>query len=148
MPSWSPDGSSVVAFSGSSSAHDIVVVDRDGHDERPIVTTPQDEYWPTWGPTGRIAFSRVVNAPDNRPTFVVIDSDGGNETVLSGLLNEYPGASAAWSPDGTILLGGDWDPNTPGTFVLHLIDPAGVMPETSLPLVQNVGIVTWQRLAE
>lgn len=146
MPSWSPDGSSLVAFSGRSGAHDIVVVERDGSAERVLADTFRDEYWPVWGPTDRIVFSRVLGS-QNRPTFVLIDPDGDNERVLDGLLPEWPGAAATWSPDGALLLGGDFDADEPGTFVLHLIDPTGVAPEESLPIAQNVGIVSWQRLA-
>ncbi|MEZ4596310.1 MAG: hypothetical protein R3C32_05370 [Chloroflexota bacterium] len=101
MPSWSPDGSSLVAFSGRSGAHDIVVVERDGSAERVLADTFRDEYWPVWGPTDRIVFSRVLGS-QNRPTFVLIDPDGDNERVLDGLLPEWPGA-ATWSPDGALL---------------------------------------------
>jgi hypothetical protein len=75
---------------------------------------------------------------------------------------EWTGAAAGWSTDGTTLLGGLYvhdpsptaqrSPCTVGSpcrwFELQIIDADGVDPTRSIPISDNAGIISWQRLAD
>ena len=136
------------------------MVDADGSDEHAISEDIHDEYWPAWSPAGdRIAFSRVMGGADNRPHFVVVDPDGGNEVVLGSDGDpNYSGASPIWSPDGRYLLGGVYldesgaysncSPVPPcATLELHIIDARDVEPVRKLSLDRNFWNIAWQRQA-
>jgi hypothetical protein len=149
LSQWAPDGSAIVFYAGHDGAHDVWTVATNGDDEGPISTDFHDEYWPSWSPTGDwIVYSRVIQGLQNRPTFVLDDPKGSEERILEAIPQQMPGMLAVWSPDGTSLLGGDWQVGQ-AAFDLHVIRIPGVGdPEvTVIPIEDNVGQITWQRLA-
>lgn len=93
IPSWSPDGRSIAfqrRFAG------IWTMAADGSDQRQLSPPETSDGWPSWGPTGRIAFvhdgdlwTMADDGSDRQPVTYTPDAE------------EY---LAAWSPDGRSLV--------------------------------------------
>ena len=90
MPSWSPDGSKLVTYVGSDGVHDIETVGVAGSEGRPLSGQAEDEYWPVWGPAGRVVYFRVI---DPRKAVVEVENylyatSQLSQTTLSSVLGQ------------------------------------------------------------
>lgn len=94
---WSPDGSQIMFVSWTKeNLFDIYVMDKDGGNQRPVISTPADELVPDWSPDGRkIAY--VVNR-DGDTNIYVLDLQTMNTTQLKS--DSLDGFAPKWSPDG------------------------------------------------
>ncbi|NDJ62975.1 MAG: hypothetical protein GYB67_17780 [Chloroflexi bacterium] len=99
-PDWSPDGREIVFTSNRDGSADLYVMNANGSDPRPLLTTPDvDEGAPAWSPDGdRIAF--VANSSDAPEIFVLTISESTvNQITDDGL----PKGAPTWSPDGQMI---------------------------------------------
>jgi Tol biopolymer transport system component len=107
-PAWSPDGSKIAfvktGTSGIGPQYSIYVMNADGSGQTQL-TGPHPGFFtgdqePDWSPNGqKIAYTHSIGS-DEEGIFsgiFVMDSDGGNQTQLTGY--EFDG-SPHWSPDG------------------------------------------------
>ena len=98
-PAWSPDGGTI-AFAtnrGPKKSVEIYLMDRNGHQQRPLVTIPGNSFEPAWSPDGKqVAFA---NTPPkgHRSVMYVIGANG------RGLRHFGYGEEQAWSPDGRTI---------------------------------------------
>jgi len=142
-PAWSPDGKRLAYYTGVDGMHDIYTVNRDGTDERPYSTDPQDEFTPVYSPDGtRLAFERVAD-PAGDDHFVVGTADG---KILRELETPMlaPGPYV-WSPDGRYLIGTVVNAEQTGTDGLLFVDVTD--PTRSIRILGVNGDMSWQRLA-
>ena len=119
-PAWSPDGTKIAFASGraitpATSACtgniDIYVMNADGTNVTPVVTTVGTDIQPTWSPDGtQLAYSSQYAIATNKATskFNVLraSSDGTGTPVklTKKACNDGPrGCSPDWSPDGTTI---------------------------------------------
>jgi Tol biopolymer transport system component len=108
-PSWSPDGTEIAFFRQQGSGlvvgkgFDLFVVDVDGSNLRPIVTTDLDEVEPAWSPDGEwIAFvAQGVGAPGLPGGIYRMRPDGSDRQLVLELRDLRSGLD--WSPDGESL---------------------------------------------
>ena len=120
-PAWSPDGSTI-AFRTDRSPAGIWIVDGDGSNLRPLLTTPdvRDADAPAWSPDGRsIAFNATLEDSPNAFSAVIMiaDADGLHAHRLT--TNAGNVAWPSWSPDGTrIAFQGVPDLTAPHIFVI------------------------------
>jgi len=103
-PDYSPDGKSIVAVQFRRSGSDLVLLDADGSNIRPLTSFHDDEvevYSPRWSPNGqRIAFS-VFRENGMRDVAVVDVASRALELVTNDSINDrYP----VWSPGGDSVL--------------------------------------------
>jgi TolB protein len=91
MPSWSPDGKSIVFTSNRSSSGAIWIMRRDGTNERKIYDRAgTDEFFPQYSPDGRrIAFGQLTRGTQE---VWVVSSDGRNPRRIA------VGGRPAWVP--------------------------------------------------
>jgi TolB protein len=125
-PAWSPDGSKIAfvktGTSGVGPQYSIYVMNADGSGQTKI-TGPHPGFFtgdrePGWSPDGqKIAYSHYIgdDATGFYSAIFVMDSDGGNQTQLTGY--EFDG-SPHWSPDGQRIVFA----STPG---ISTINPDG-----------------------
>jgi TolB protein len=146
-PRWSTDGKQLLYHVGPAQ-HDIRTFDTTTEQESLISIDQSDEYWPSWSPDGsRIAFSRVLTSSANTPRFVVADADGTGATLV-GDVPEGSGMDAAWSPDGTLLLGGRPSETRADAWDIRLLDAESAGPPVQVfTLEDSYGTTSWQRLA-
>ena len=112
QPTWSPDGRQVAYYSYQpGGTTDIYVIDANGTNAHPIVTSTSWEYAPAWSPDGsKIVFERD-NTNGERPYgfLVVVNADGSGETQITDA-TPSPGyafavdARTRWSPDGSRIV--------------------------------------------
>jgi TolB protein len=108
-PSWSPDGTEIVFFRQHGSGlvvgkgFDLFVIDADGSNLRPIVTTDLDELEPAWSPGGEwIAFvAQGVGSPGLPDGIYRMRPDGSDRQLVLKLNDLRSGLD--WSPDGQLL---------------------------------------------
>jgi Tol biopolymer transport system component len=152
-PKWSPDGTELVASTGSLAAisepSGIVVMKPDGSAQRVIAEDSGNPMWsPNWAPSGRhLAYYRAVEPLEyfnERPCTVrtwIIDADGTDARQLDPLA-EGCEMAPLWSPDGTrlalFLIGVD-DP-TPSLH-MSLVTLDGSEPIVTLG---DGGVGSWQ----
>ncbi len=91
MPSWSPDGTSIVFTSNRSSSGAIWIMRRDGTNERKIYDRAgSDEFFPQYSPDGRrIAFTRLARGTQDVWT---MSRDGRNARRVAA------GGRPVWAP--------------------------------------------------
>lgn len=97
-PSWSPDGTHLLAVPADDLDTRIVVVDLATGDVRTLLEDPGVEDGPRFSPDGaRIAFSLLASGANDEDIYVMT-ADGSNPTRLT----DDPGYdyAPAWSPDG------------------------------------------------
>jgi Tol biopolymer transport system component len=101
-PSWSPDGRWLAYAYGPKAKHDIAIGAVDGSEERPIVTSGDDDLLPVYSPDGtRIAFERLDAT--GRASVRTVTVDGHDPRAIGGdaVVDFEP---LCWSPDGSSLL--------------------------------------------
>ena len=99
-PSWSPDGSKIVFYSGRDGDDEIYVMDADGSNPIRLTDSPGSDRDPEWSPNGdKIVF---VSLREGGFDVYVMDADGSNQTQLTSTFGENfdPG----WSPDGSKIV--------------------------------------------
>jgi Tol biopolymer transport system component len=104
VPSWSADGTSVVATAWFTDKPDILALNADGSGATPIANTPVNENDAAWSPDGgRIAYWRLSDTP--RQAVHVVDADGTHEATIfeSDSPNGFSGNVPSWSADGKHL---------------------------------------------
>jgi Tol biopolymer transport system component len=100
QPGWSPDGTKLVFRSDRRDNNaDIWVMNADGSNPQPLVTTPGDERYPAFSPDGTKLVYRTDT--DGDPEIYVAQADGTNPVKLTD--NALFDSAPAWSPDGTRL---------------------------------------------
>lgn len=101
-PSWSPDGSKIVFWSGRDpEGTHIYIMNADGSGQTKITSGPASDRYPVWSPDGsRIAFVRTLSALVEE--IFVMNTNGANLTNVSNLGTRS--LSPVWSPDGKKLL--------------------------------------------
>jgi Tol biopolymer transport system component len=100
QPGWSPDGSRIVFRSDRRDNNpDVWVMNADGANPQPLVTTPGDERYPAFSPDA----SKLVyrSDTDGDPEIYVARSDGTGPVKLTD--NALFDSAPAWSPDGRRL---------------------------------------------
>jgi Tol biopolymer transport system component len=135
---WSPDGGRIAYSVGPIGSREIWVMDsRDGTGRRRL-TTAGDDFRPSWGTNGLIAFTRksgrtseiwVVN-PDDRATSARIPAD------------EDGGFDPAWSPDGKRLAFARVVGGVPRIFIVNANGHSGLRQLTSTSTCDCI-LPTW-----
>jgi Tol biopolymer transport system component/CubicO group peptidase (beta-lactamase class C family) len=97
MPSWSPDGGSLVWIGERDGQTDVVVGDAAGSTASPITNDPAHDVLARWSPDGSaIAYSSDI---DGDSEIYLIAPDGTRRRQLTE--NDTADWMAAWSPDGS-----------------------------------------------
>jgi Tol biopolymer transport system component len=104
-PIWSPDGAHIMFLSWTKeNSFDIYLMDRNGENQRPIVSGPASEIMADWSPDGsKIAF---VSNEDGEYEIYAVDLQAQVTVRLSDsskFASEFPKwspGSPKWSPDG------------------------------------------------
>jgi dipeptidyl aminopeptidase/acylaminoacyl peptidase len=96
QPAWSPDGSRIVLRSDRRDNNpDVWVMNADGTNPQPLVTTPGDERYPALSPDGsKLVYRSDV---DGDPEIYVAAADGTGAVKLTD--NTLFDSAPAWSPD-------------------------------------------------
>lgn len=76
------------------------MMNSDGNEQRPLISSPEDENGPTWAPGPRIAF-KMASDPDAPGDIYVVEPDGSGLMQLTS--DPAPESEAAWSPDGSLI---------------------------------------------
>jgi Tol biopolymer transport system component len=94
---WSPDGSQIMFVSWTKkNLFEIYVMNKDGNNQRPIVSSSADELVPDWSPDGRkIAY---VSNKDGGSNIYLLDLPTMNTTRLTS--DSLEGFAPKWSPNG------------------------------------------------
>jgi len=106
QPGWAPSGTQLafvreVPGSVISEQSDLFVMDANGENATNLTETDGNERDPAWSPDGaKIAFAGVR---DGGEEILTMDSDGGNEEILTGDGADAFDRAPDWSPDGTML---------------------------------------------
>lgn len=128
MPSWSPDGSSIVFHSDRAGNFDIWIMDGDGGNPRPLTEGRGHDFIPRWSPDG----SRIVFYSDrqgnvfidhNDLDVYVMNADGSDQTPIT----DAPGRDmlADWSADGARIA---FVSDRAGPYDIFLMDADGANP--------------------
>jgi len=107
-PSWSPDGTQLVALCWEQSVGtQLCIFNRDGSSFRYLTNEPNSSFWnPTWSPDGtQIAFTKYN--PTARISLIKPDGTGFRQLI--------EGFDPSWSPDGKEIIFG----TTSGIFVVR-----------------------------
>jgi Tol biopolymer transport system component len=110
-PSWSPDGTAITFHSARVRGYglDVYVMNRDGSDQRRLVTHPtaggepsdntHDDFDPTWSPDG--SFIAFVTYRNGNAEIYRMDTTGHATARLT--TNPADDLNPAWSPDGRTI---------------------------------------------
>ncbi len=110
-PELSPDGTRFVFYLSRQTQDDIVIVNRDGTNQRDLTNDAAFDRYPRWSPDGK----RIAFASDRSGVYEIwtIDADGTNLRQLTFTGKE--GTSfPIWSPDGKRIL----YRSTPQTYII------------------------------
>ncbi len=99
QPAWDRSSQKLAFHSERSGNRDIWIVNADGTGLTRLTTDPDEDYFPSWTPDGRIVFMTERARPEKIWNDVrVINVDDGQETTLfTGVAH---GGPLYWSPEG------------------------------------------------
>jgi TolB protein len=125
-PVFTADGSAIVYSRGADEGSDLVMVDRSGYTQRLTVGNGTDNTSPSFSPDGsQIAF---ISARSGLPNVYIMDADGTNMTLLTGVDMRVPNyrASPDWSPDGRSIA---YEQRASGGFQVWMSDVRSRVPK-------------------
>ena len=133
-PTWSPDGSRLafLRFRGGCSGDcydslDIYVVNADGGGETRIRegASISDGWWgrPDWSPDGAQLVFRQAAATPYLGEIYVMNADGSGVVQLTG--NGENNSGPTWSPDGSRIAYGRYDPSGSRVDQIHVMNADG-----------------------
>ena len=94
LPSWSPDGRTILFVSERDGNFEVYVMNADGSGKRNVTRHPGHDSAPTWSPDGRkIAFT---TKRDGNFEVYVMNADGSGQQNLTR--NPAPDRAPVWSP--------------------------------------------------
>ncbi len=99
-PAWSPDAKQIVfTAKPSTDRFELHVINRDGSNEKTLVSDPSNNWYPSWSPDGsHLAF---VSDRSGQIQVFVGDANGQNARQLTSAGNNW---APSWSPDGSTLV--------------------------------------------
>jgi Tol biopolymer transport system component len=148
QPTWSPEeaGGSIVfqqppADNASGTDRELWLIDSNGSNLAPLVTSFDENTGPEWAPHGgRLLFDRwSYSAPRERSGLATASPDGSNITIINNTLVRRRMPAPSWSPDGTKIA------LTTAARHLYLIDATGTG-ATRITTHDDVIDVDWQPL--
>lgn len=98
LPELSPDGNTFVLRQFSQTQEDIILINRDGTNQRELTNDKSFDRYVRWSPDGK----KLIFASDRSGNYEIwmIDSDGTNLRQLT-FIKDNAASIPAWSPDGT-----------------------------------------------
>lgn len=138
MPSWSPDTNRVAYAFGSNTdpakPWRLLVMNADGTGRQELAGFSGK--YPSWGPTGLIAFRRVYS----QEGLYVVSGDGGSPRLLANVGKD---TAPAWSSDGA-RVAFMADKNSTGDWEIYVInaDGSGLKNLTNSPTTMDLA-PTW-----
>lgn len=114
QPAWDRSSQKLAFHSELSGNRDVWVVNADGTELTRLTTDPDEDYFPSWTPDGRIVFmTERARAEKIWNDVRVINADGSQETTL--FTEVAHGGPFYWSPEGnrialhSLRAGGDFN---------------------------------------
>lgn len=97
---WKPDGTAILFSAGDDQAYDLYLIDiAPGSQDRPIATSPLNEFGATFAPDGK-SMAYLVAPRDQLATLMVAGGDGsGARPATDGSSQTYAWHAPRWSPD-------------------------------------------------
>ena len=128
--SWSPDGERIVFISWRTGVGSFKLtngsayaMDRDGSDLVQLTSDEFDDDWPTWGPSGQIAFA---TSRDGNSEIYAMGADGSGQPAAARLANltRHPADDSEpnWSRRGDLIA---FTSNRDGDSEIYVMRPDG-----------------------
>jgi Tol biopolymer transport system component len=147
-PKWQPGGQLIAFVALPNGKAHVFVVRSDGTAERDLSASTEDpsadDWLPTWSPDGsQVAWIRFATAWPNGQ-IVVADADG-TRTSMPAMEPTGGIGLPTWSPDGRAI--GVFVGDAAGVPVAWMsVRLDGTVPPTVVPVANNSGGASWQRL--
>lgn len=117
-PVWSPDGTQLAFVSQENITDDIMLVNADGTNLRPLTLNRAADLSPEWSPTGEhIAF---ISQRDGGWNLYVMDSDAADDSARRLTQTELGMLEFSWSPDGQAIAYVSFDNNSLNLYARSL----------------------------